>query len=260
MKAKTNRYFIQLAYNGTRFHGWQVQPNAISVQEVLTNAISIILKEQVEVVGAGRTDTGVHASFFVAHFDVEQELTDIAQLCRKLNRFLNHDVQVIQLFEVDGEMHARFSATYRTYHYYLSNSKHPFRQEFTAYYPQTFDLELMNKAAKVLFDYNDFTSFSKLHTDVKTNNCNIFKAEWHEEKGLLVFEISADRFLRNMVRAIVGTLMEVGKHKISVADLRQIIEKRDRCAAGASVLAKGLFLTDIGYPEPVNSSLKRTNL
>jgi tRNA pseudouridine38-40 synthase len=252
------RYFIQLAYNGTNFHGWQIQPNAISVQEVLTKAISTVLQEKVEVVGAGRTDTGVHASFFVAHFELEHPLDNTFELCRKLNSFLNHDIKIHQVFEVDSEMHARFSATYRTYHYYLSNTKQPFRKEFTAYYPQPFDVELMNEAAQVLFDYTDFTSFSKLHTDVKTNNCKIYKAQWKEKNGLLVFEISADRFLRNMVRAVVGTLMEVGKHKITVDDVRQIIEKKDRCAAGASVLAKGLFLTDIGYPEPVNSRLIRT--
>jgi len=253
------RYFIQLAYNGTNFHGWQIQPNAISVQEVMEKALSTLLKEKIEVVGAGRTDTGVHASFYVAHFETVNNIADLEQLKNKLNSFLKHDIRIDHIFEVEPDIHARFSATYRTYHYYISTKKQLFRQDFSAYYPYKFDAEMMNRAAQTLFDYSDFTSFSKLHTDVKTNNCKIMKAEWVDNDGLMVFEITADRFLRNMVRAIVGTLLEVGKGKLTVNDFRTVIEQKDRGRAGVSVLAKGLFLTDIGYPEPVNMQLIRTN-
>lgn len=246
------RYFIQLAYNGTRFHGWQVQPNAITVQEVLTKAISIITREQVEVVGAGRTDTGVHASFYVAHFELQKELADEAKMCFKLNSFLNDDIRIDRIFKVDSEMHARFSAESRTYHYYLSEKKEPFRQEVIAFTPYKLDVDAMNKAAICIMDYIDFTSFSKLHTDVKTNNCKVMKAEWQRVDGVLVFEITADRFLRNMVRAIVGTLLEVGRGKLSVSGFCEIIEAKDRGLAGASAVPGGLFLSNISYPNGVD--------
>lgn len=251
------RYFIQLAYKGTNYHGWQIQPNAISVQEELTKAISMISREQVNVVGAGRTDTGVHASFFVAHFDLEKALNDTVDFAYKLNRFLPNDIRIDRVIAVDANMHARFDALSRTYRYYYTYRKQPFRDEFCALTPFRPNVELMNEAAKVLFDYTDFTSFSKLHTDVKTNDCKIMEAFWKQEDDLLVFEIKADRFLRNMVRAIVGTLIQVGQENISIDGLRKIIEQKDRGAAGTSVKAKGLFLTDIEYPETVNMQLVR---
>lgn len=253
------RYFIQLAYNGTNYHGWQVQPNALTIQEVMEKGVSVLTGQKVEITGAGRTDTGVHASFFVAHFDLPDTLADPNQLAFKLNSFLPNDISIIQIFPVEADLHARFSALSRTYHYYLSEHKEPFRKEFTARCNFLLDVNKMNEAAAFLLQFTDFTSFSKLHTDVKTNNCNVMKAEWKREKGLLVFEIKADRFLRNMVRAITGTLIDVGRGKISISDFISIIEAKDRGEAGASVDAKGLFLTNIEYPEPVNSTFVRNN-
>lgn len=254
-----HRYFIQLAYNGSNFHGWQIQPNAVSVQAVLEKALSTILREQIQVVGAGRTDTGVHATFFVAHFEMEDELGNSEKLVFKLNSFLPPTIRINSIFEVDAQMHARFSAVSRTYRYFISNQKEPFRDAYTMFVPFELDIELMNQAAALILETVDFTSFSKLHTDVKTNNCKVSKAEWFVKDDLLVFEIKADRFLRNMVRAIVGTLIEVGKKKITIEDFQQIIERKDRGAAGASALAKALFLIDVSYPEPANSLLIRSD-
>ena len=251
------RYFMQLAYKGTHFHGWQIQPNAKTVQEELNKAVSVITGEQVNLVGAGRTDTGVHASFFVAHFDLERPLADATKFAYQLNGFLGKEIRVDKVFEVEPDMHARFSALSRTYQYYLSNRKELFKDEFCAYVPYPLNVEQMNRAAQILFEYTDFTSFSKLHTDVKTNNCKMMKALWKYENGLLVFEIKADRFLRNMVRAVVGTLIEVGREKITIDQFRSIIENQNRGDAGASVFAKGLFLTDIEYPDEVNLMLMR---
>jgi tRNA pseudouridine38-40 synthase len=244
----SQRYFLQLSYNGTRFHGWQVQPNAVSVQEELEKALSTLLREPVSVVGAGRTDTGVHASFFILHFDLQTPLEAGYDLVYKLNSFLPDDISVQKCWPVSGEAHARFSAVSRTYHYIITTQKDPFSTETSYYYSLPLDLDKMNEAALVLFDYEDFTSFSRLHSDVKTNNCRIYQAEWKREGAQLVFVIKADRFLRNMVRAIVGTLLEVGKGKLSTEGFRQIIEKHDRGAAGASAPAHGLFLVDIEYP------------
>lgn len=252
-----NRYFIQLAYNGTNYHGWQVQPNALTVQEVMEKGISTILGQKVEITGAGRTDTGVHASFYVAHFDLPESVEDPNQLAVKMNRFLPNDISIVQIFPVEADLHARFSAISRTYHYFLTNQKEPFRKEFTARYNFVLDVEKMNEAAILLLKFSDFTSFSKLHTDVKTNNCKVSMAKWERKEGLLVFEIKADRFLRNMVRAITGTLVEVGRGKISISDFISIIEAKDRGKAGASVEAGGLFLTDIEYPEQINSKFVR---
>lgn len=245
----SQRYFLQCSYNGTRYHGWQVQPNAVSVQEAFEDALSKILREKIAVVGAGRTDTGVHASFFVLHFDVEKAIPENFDLVYKLNSFFPPDIAVQRIWPVDANAHARFSATSRTYKYFLSTEKDPFRYEFSYRFLKPLDVEKMNEAAKCLFDYEDFTSFSRLHTDVKTNNCKIMQAQWAVEENQLVFTIKADRFLRNMVRAIVGTLLEVGQGKLSVAGFREIIERKDRGAAGASAPAQGLFLVGIGYPE-----------
>jgi tRNA pseudouridine38-40 synthase len=244
----SQRYFLQLSYKGTRYHGWQVQPNAISVQEVMEKALSLILREEISVVGAGRTDTGVHASFFVLHFHSEKEGWDENDLVHKLNRFLPSDIAVQRIWKVDSDDHARFSAVSRTYKYYITTVKNPFRSETSYYYPGKLDVEKMNQAARVLLGYDDFTSFSRLHTDVKTNRCKIVQAEWTTKGTQLIFTIKADRFLRNMVRAIVGTLLEIGRGKLSVDDFREIIERKDRGAAGASAPAQGLFLVDITYP------------
>lgn len=243
------RYFLQLSYKGTNYHGWQIQPNAISVQEVMEKALSTILRENISVVGAGRTDTGVHASFFMLHFDSKKNKLDQTNLVYKLNRFLPSDIAVSKIFRVNNDAHARFSAVSRTYRYYISTEKNPFRTEMSYQYTVSLDVEKMNEASRLLFNYEDFTSFSRLHTDVKTNNCKIYQAEWNRDEDILVFTIKADRFLRNMVRAIVGTLLEVGRGKLSGKEFREIIEKKDRGFAGASAPPEGLFLSHIEYPE-----------
>uniref|UniRef100_UPI00321707F0 tRNA pseudouridine(38-40) synthase TruA n=1 Tax=uncultured Draconibacterium sp. TaxID=1573823 RepID=UPI00321707F0 len=243
------RYFLQLSYKGTGYHGWQIQPNAISVQEVMEDALSKILRQKIAVVGAGRTDTGVHASFFILHFDAEKQIPEKLDIVYKLNSFLPSDIAVQKVWPVANDLHARFSATSRTYHYFISTKKNPYITETSHKYLKPLDVAKMNEAAQTLFDYEDFTSFSRLHTDVKTNNCKIMQAEWKVEENQLVFVIKADRFLRNMVRAVVGTLLEVGKGKLSVEGFHKIIEQKDRGEAGASAPAQGLFLVDIEYPE-----------
>lgn len=244
-----HRYFIYLAYDGTAYHGWQIQPNGDSVQAHLIRALSTVLRRDVEVTGAGRTDTGVHASLMVAHFDSDLPL-DTVFFADKLNRLLPRDISVYKLREVKPDAHARFNALSRTYKYYVTTTRDPFHRHYYYRLYQTPDFEQMNKAAATLLDYSDFTSFSKSHTFVKTNNCRISCAEWAQvDDHSWVFTISADRFLRNMVRAIVGTLLEVGYGKLSVDGFKQIIEQKDRCSAGLSVPGKGLFLIDVGYPE-----------
>ncbi|MFY9150647.1 MAG: tRNA pseudouridine(38-40) synthase TruA [Prolixibacteraceae bacterium] len=247
----TQRYFIELAYKGTRFHGWQIQPNANSVQESLEKALSVITRESIAVTGAGRTDTGVHASYFVAHFNSGKLNLDHPDFAHKLNSFLNKEIVIFGISKVDPEAHARFDATSRTYHYHLNLRKDPFNQETSWYFFGKPDLHIMNEASRILFDYIDFTSFSKLHTEVKTNNCKIYQAEWVQEGSDITFIVKADRFLRNMVRALVGTILEVGTGKIGLDEFRKIIEQKDRGAAGLSVPAHGLFLTDIEYPEKI---------
>lgn len=247
----SQRYFIELAYKGTHFHGWQIQPNAASVQESLEKALSTILRESISVTGAGRTDTGVHASYYVAHFNSEKATLDHPDFAHKLNSFLSKDIVIFGLTKVNEEAHARFDAISRTYHYFLNLRKDPFALETSWHFHVQPDIELMNAASKILFDYTDFTSFSKLHTDVKTNNCKIYFAEWKQEGMNVVFAVKADRFLRNMVRALVGTIVEVGVGKIDLAEFRKIIERKDRGAAGLSVPAQGLFLVDVEYPESV---------
>ncbi len=242
-----NRYAIQISYNGGRYFGWQRQPKDISVQEVLEKAFSTILREEITITGAGRTDTGVHASFYIAHFDTENEIADPVQLTFKLNRFLPADIAIQKISPVKNDFHARFSAVSRTYKYFISTVKNPFTTETSFQYTVPLNVDLMNQAAKMLFEFTDFTSFSKLHTDVKTNNCKIYQAEWEKQGDQLVFTIKADRFLRNMVRAIVGTLIEVGKGKISIEEFVEIIERKDRGEAGTSVPPQGLFLVDIEY-------------
>lgn len=245
------RYFIELAYNGSKYHGWQIQPGAATVQQALNRAFATLLRKPVEVVGAGRTDTGVHASFYVAHFDWVGELADTAQLVYKLNRLLGKEIAVYRIYPVCPEAHARFSAFSRTYKYYIDKQKDPFTCDYAwKVYPLP-DVRRMNEACRVLLEYTDFTSFSKLHTDVANNHCTVAEAHWEDTGRQLVFTIRANRFLRNMVRAIVGTLVEVGQGRNDVAGFRRIIESKDRCRAGASVPGHALFLCDIAYPEGI---------
>lgn len=244
------RYFIYLSYDGARYHGWQIQPNGISVQEVLNKALSTLLREPIEVTGAGRTDAGVNASLMVAHFDCQQA-TDNGQLAYRLNKLLPPDIAIHKIVPVSPDAHARFSATSRTYHYYIITEKSPF-EPYAYRFPQPLDFDKMNEAAQTLFDYIDFTSFSKLHTDVKTNNCHIITARWEQLSPIKwQFTITADRFLRNMVRAIVGTLLDVGRGVLTIEQFREIIEKKDRCSAGTSVPGNALFLADVTYPEEI---------
>jgi tRNA pseudouridine38-40 synthase len=244
-----NRFFIKLSFKGTKFQGWQVQPGKTTVQGELNNALQLILNEKICLIGAGRTDSGVHALNFIAHFDSESlGGKNTVFLVNKLNRLLSKDIIIQDIIPVKTEAHSRFDAISRTYHYLVSTSKNPFLEEFSLYFPQNLDIEAMNRASKILLAHKDFTSFSKLHGNNKTNICDLSKAEWRQVyPGILVFRISADRFLRNMVRAIVGTMLKIGTHKIPVSDLEEIIEKKDRSAAGTSVKGKGLFLTNIRY-------------
>ncbi|BAX78672.1 tRNA pseudouridine(38-40) synthase TruA [Labilibaculum antarcticum] len=243
------RYFIRLSYKGTNYHGWQIQPNANTVQEELNKALSTILNQPINVVGCGRTDTGVHASDFMAHFEMEEGFPfGCEKLTFKLNRFLPHDIAINEVFPVKLDAHTRFDAISRTYQYKITKHKNPFRTDSHWKNQNELDVVKMNEAAKILFEYIDFTSFSKLHTDVKTNNCKIAKAEWLEAEDELVFTIQADRFLRNMVRAIVGTLIEVGQGKMDLDGFRQVIESKNRSKAGTSVPGHGLFLAKIEYP------------
>jgi tRNA pseudouridine38-40 synthase len=240
------RYFIELSYNGKKYHGWQIQPDAVSVQEKLNNAVSTVLQEQIEVVGAGRTDTGVHASQMFAHFNVENLVS--GDVVHKLNSILPNDITVYNVFSVAEEKHARFDALTRSYEYRIWLGRNPFLLDFSwQIHSQKLNLFKMNEAAKVLLEYEDFQTFSKVKTEVYTFNCDVKAAFWKQEGNLLTFHISANRFLRNMVRAIVGTLVDVGLEKISIHEFRQIIESKNRGNAGVSVPAKGLFLTQIKY-------------
>ncbi len=246
------RYFIILSYKGTHYNGWQVQPNGITVQGVLNERLTLILGEEINLTGAGRTDSGVHASGFVAHFDSSHPgLEQDQAFIRKINNFLPDDIAVHSLFPVTPEAHARFDATRRTYKYRILTEKDPFKNEFCWLLQYPLDVNVMNQAAEMLFCYTDFTSFSKLHTDVKTNNCIITNASWKQTKNELIFTISANRFLRNMVRAIVSTLVDTGRKKIEIKDFKNIIESHDRGQASASAPAKGLHLVSIEYPETI---------
>ncbi|WP_179020681.1 tRNA pseudouridine(38-40) synthase TruA [Winogradskyella forsetii] len=244
------RFFIKLSYNGKAYHGWQNQPNAISVQEVLESALSTILKTEISIMGAGRTDSGVHASQMFAHFDFENKI-ESADLVYKLNSFLPKDIAVTSIFEVKPEAHARFDALSRTYHYKISTSKNVFDYDFAYQMQLPLDIEAMNNACKILFEYKDFQCFSKSNTDVKTYNCDIKEAFWTKKEKQLVFTIKADRFLRNMVRAIVGTMVNIGLGKLKANDLHQIIASKNRSEAGFSVPAHGLYLVEIVYPESI---------
>ena len=241
------RYFIHLAYHGTAYHGWQIQPNAASVQETLNKAFSVLLQSEMNLMGAGRTDTGVHAREMYAHFDTDTTF-DIPTLVHKLNSFLPKDIAIYDIIPVHDDAHTRFDATKRTYEYHIHQFKNPFLDELSWYFHQTLDINLMNQAAQILQNYTDFECFSKVNTDVNTFDCTIFEAHWKRgENNQLVFTISANRFLRNMVRSIVGTLINVGLHKITLDDFKKIIESKSREKAGFSVPAHGLYLTKIEY-------------
>ena len=241
------RRFIQLSYDGAAYHGWQKQPNARSVQQTLQEALSTLLQTDIEVVGAGRTDAGVSARMMVAHFETSKAC-DNEQLVYKLNKLLPHDIAVQRIWEVSDEMHARFSATSRTYHYYIHTRKDPFVRQYSWLVTFPLDFAHMNEAASRLPDFDDFTSFSKVNTDTKTNLCNVTEAHWTREgENTWRFTITANRFLRNMVRAIVGTLIEVGRGRMTVDEFCQVIEQKNRCSAGDSVPGHALFLVDVSY-------------
>ncbi|MBT5859024.1 MAG: tRNA pseudouridine(38-40) synthase TruA [Flavobacteriales bacterium] len=243
------RYFIEFSYNGTNYHGWQKQPNANTVQEELEKCMSVLLQEEIELMGAGRTDSGVHATQMFAHLDTNTVL-NTEKMVKKLNSFLPNDIMVFSVFPVKEDTHARFTAIARTYKYYVSPEKNIFNPNTYLFFKKL-DVDKMNEACKYLMGEQDFTSFSKLHTDTFTNNCDITKAIWELEGENFVFTISANRFLRNMVRSVVGTLLDVGYGKIEVEEIKTIIDKKDRCSAGTSVPAKALFLTQVKYPNNI---------
>lgn len=245
------RYFAELAYKGTSFNGWQRQSDAPSVQQALEDALATLLRMPVAITGAGRTDTGVHASYYVAHFDMPVETSDMATFLYHLNQILPHDVAVSSLTLVSDDAHARFNATAREYKYYIVSRKDPFRRETAWQYFVDLDIAQMNLAARSLLLADDFTTFSKLHSNNKTNICKVSEAVWTHGDGGLVFTIRADRFLRNMVRSIVGTLVDVGRGKIDAEEFARILAARDRSLASGSAPAQGLFLTDIRYPDEI---------
>ena len=265
VNVEMGRYFIHLAYNGANYCGWQTQPGLPTVQQTLEEALSTLLRQKVAVVGCGRTDTGVHASDFYAHFDLKVDSGEWAvdstreqilpttryplptNIVFKLNSFLPPDIAIFGIFPVADNAHARFDATARTYQYHVSDRRLPFRQgQYCRIYFKP-DIDKMNEAARVLMEYDDFTSFAKLHTQVKTNICHLSEAHWDEVGEEWIFTIRSNRFLRNMVRSVTGTLLDVGRGKLSIEGLREIIEKKDRCAAGVSMPACGLFLTKVEY-------------
>jgi tRNA pseudouridine38-40 synthase len=242
------RFFITLSYDGTRYHGWQVQPNGPSVQEKLQWALSTILRQDIQVTGAGRTDAGVHARMMVAHFDVETMDFELQDLTYKLNRLLPQDIAIQKMEPVSDEMHARFSATSRTYHYYIHTVKDPFLRAYSCELHYPLDFQLMNEAAAILMTYEDFGAFCKAHADVKTTLCHITAAQWHQTSpSSWYFEITANRFLRNMVRAVVGTLIDVGRGRLSLDDFRKVVEGKRRTEAGESMPANALFLEEVKY-------------
>lgn len=243
------RYFIYLAYNGANYCGWQTQPNGLAVQELIEKALTTLLRIETPIVGAGRTDAGVHARQMIAHF--ETDFADIELLTDKLNRILPNDIVIYKIVAVTDEAHARFDATSRLYRYYVTTQKDPFMYPYKYKVYGNIDVDQMNRCAKVLFEYEDFTSFSKLHTDVKTNNCSIMQAEWAKSGDDYIFTIKANRFLRNMVRAIVGTLLQAGRGKLDEEGMRRVIEAKDRGVAGLSVPGQALFLEEVEYPESI---------
>lgn len=243
------RYFIELSYKGTNYHGWQYQPNAISVQELINNAMSTVFRTTIDILGAGRTDSGVHAAQMFAHVDLETEF-NVEEVLYKLNSLLPTDIVIHKILKVKNEAHARFDATSRSYEYRIYKGRNPFLTETTwQLINKKLNVAKMNEAANILLTYTNFQCFSRSNTDVKTYNCIITNAQWIEDDNFLIFHISADRFLRNMVRAVVGTLIEVGEGKRTIEDFKKIIESKNRSNAGPSAPAQGLFLTKVAYPK-----------
>lgn len=251
MESNIQRYFIELSYNGTDYHGWQIQPNAVTVQECLDKALSVYFRQPVITLGCGRTDSGVHASQFFAHFDLEilaGKPVNAERSVTGINSLLPYQIAVKRVFQVGGEAHARFDATERAYHYHLHFHKDPFKLDRSWLFKGILDMEAMNEAAKIILEHTDFSCFSKSNTQTFTNNCKVTEAYFQEKEGGLMFTIRADRFLRNMVRAIVGTLIRVGKKEITLAQFREVIESKNRSNAGQSVPACGLYLVNVVYP------------
>ncbi len=247
-----SRYFIFISFKGTSYHGWQIQPNSVTVQSTIDESLSLILGAKIRTTGAGRTDAGVHALVFCAHFDSAADALDKDErLLYRLNRFLPPDISVSAIRKVVPDANARFSAKSRTYKYYICLRKDPFNDDSGWLFPGILNVDLMNKACLILLNNTDFTSFSRLHSDNKTNICKVFHASWEPDGDKLIFTIRADRFLRNMVRAIVGTMTGVGQNKMSLKEFGEVIESRDRSKAGTSAPAKGLFLTGIEYPDDI---------
>jgi len=246
------RYFIYISYKGTSYHGWQVQPNSTTVQQILDESMSVVLNEKISTIGAGRTDTGVHALIFCAHFDSNSSSLDKDKnLIFRLNCYLPADISVSSIRKVRSEANARYSAISRTYKYYIARTKDPFFNNSSWYLHGELDISIMNRACDILLNHSDFTSFSKLHSGAKTNICRIYTTKWEEQENRLVFTIRADRFLRNMVRAIVGTMIDLGSGRITLGEFEEIILQKDRCKAGKSAPAQGLFLTEIEYPDEI---------
>lgn len=245
------RYFLELEYFGKAYHGWQRQPTAITVQEVVENSLRTLLQEEIEVVGAGRTDAGVHARQIFAHFDSEADLS--IDFIFRINSLLPKDIAAKDLFEVDPEAHARFNAVSRSYEYHLTTRKNVFMTDAAHLVHKDLDVNKMNEAAQILLKYTNFKCFSRSRTDVHTYNCKIERAQWEQKEDMLIFHITADRFLRNMVRAIVGTLLDIGLCNMDVQEMHRIIQSEDRSKAGASVPAHGLYLTRILYPQSIFS-------
>lgn len=241
------RYFIQLSFKGTHYHGWQIQNNAPSVQAEIQKCLSIALQSDIEIIGAGRTDAAVHAKMMVAHFDFDTNI-DVDQLVYKLNNLLANNIAIQKIVEVASDLHARFSAISRSYEYHIHSYKNPFKENRSYYFNLPLDIEKMNEAAEILLQYTDFSAFSKSKTQTFTNDCKIIEAYWIHTGEELIFNITANRFLRNMVRAIVGTLMDIGLNKISIQEFKKIIESKNRSNAGTSVPACGLYLTQVKYP------------
>jgi len=244
------RFFIELAYDGTKYHGWQIQDNALTVQEVITKAVRLMWNRDFMMIGCGRTDTGVNAAQFFAHFDLTEEKSqdELDELVFKLNRYLPEDIVILRIFPVPPGLHSRYDAISRTYQYHIHTRKDPFLYEQSWFVHTKLDIDLMNLGGQVIKEYEDFTSFSKANVKRKTNLCTVTEAKWGRDGHRLIFTIAANRFLHDMVRAIVGTMVDLGQGKITIEDLREIIESKDRCGAGESVPAKGLFLTGVKYP------------
>jgi tRNA pseudouridine38-40 synthase len=244
------RYFIALSYNGKHYHGWQTQPNAVTVQQTIEEALSTLLRDKISILGAGRTDAGVHARLMYAHFDYTPEL-DVKVFIHQLNSFLPSAIAIKDIYPVIPDAHARFDAVKRSYTYWVVQQKDPFLQDYAYYLRADLDIATMNKAAAILLETKDFQCFSKSNTDVKTYICDVQEAHWQQDDSLLVFHITADRFLRNMVRAVVGTLIEVGLGRCSISQFKQILKSKDRRQAGVSVPAQGLYLTEVQYPKNI---------